>query len=74
MPTPAYLPAEKSLGCLHRAGLSRREAGFTGPTGRYTHQVDATNGDQRIVGRGATPAEAWYRAVEAVQACGMPAD
>jgi hypothetical protein len=73
MPNPTFPPAEKSLRRLHRSGCSCGEAGFTGSSGSVW-QVDATNGDQRIVGRGATPAEAWHRAVEAAAAAGMLTD
>jgi hypothetical protein len=59
MPKPTIPPAEQSYRRLRRAGWSTGEAGFSGPAGRYTHQVDASNGDQRIVGRGATASEAW---------------
>jgi hypothetical protein len=69
-----FPPANESLHRLHRSGWSCGEAGFTYPNGRYVHQVDASNGDQWIMGRGATPAEAWHRAVEAARACGMLAD
>jgi hypothetical protein len=50
------------------------EAGFSGPAGRYVHQVDGSNGDNRIRVEGATPAESWHRAVEAARACGMLVD
>jgi hypothetical protein len=64
------MTAEKSLHRLRRAGWSMGEAGFSGPAGRYVHQVDGRKGDQRIVGRGTTPAEAWSRAVKQAEASG----
>jgi hypothetical protein len=67
----AIPPAEESLKRLHRSGWSCGEAGFTHPDGRYVHQVDALKGDQPIRAEGATPAEAWWRAVEAAAAVGM---
>jgi hypothetical protein len=70
----AYPTAEESLHRLQRSGWSCGEAGFTYPDGRYVHQVDALKGDQRIRVEGATPAEAWHRAVEAAAAVGMLAD
>jgi hypothetical protein len=70
----AYPTAEKSLRRLRRAGWNCGEAGFSGAAGRYVHQVDGRKGDHQIVGRGATPAEAWHRAVEAATAVGMLAD
>jgi hypothetical protein len=63
----AYPIAEESLHRLRRAGWSMGEAGFSGPAGRYVHQVDDRKGDHQIVGRGATPAEAWWLAVEQLQ-------
>jgi hypothetical protein len=59
---------------LRRAGWSCGEEVFTYPDGRYVHEVDATDGAQRIVGRGGTPAEAWHRAIEAAAGCGMLKD
>ena len=73
MSNPELPPAEESLRRLHRSGCSCGEAGFTGTSGSVW-QVDATNGDQRIVGRGATPAEAWHGAVQATVAAGMLTD
>jgi hypothetical protein len=67
----AFPPAEESLDRLHRSGWSCGETGFTYPDGRYVHQVDALKGDQRIRAEGATPAEAWHRAVEAAAELGM---
>jgi hypothetical protein len=58
MPISAYPPAENSLARLHGAGLSCGEAGFTGSSGATVWQVDASNGEKRIVGRGATASEA----------------
>jgi hypothetical protein len=69
-----YPPPEDSLAHLHRSGWSMGEAGFTGSSGRTVHQVDGANGENRIRVEGATPAEAWRRAVEAAAACGMLAD
>jgi hypothetical protein len=40
-------------------------------SGRYIHQVDGSNGENELRVEGATPAEAWHRAVEAAAACGM---
>jgi len=74
MPEPDYPPAEQSLERRHRSGCSCGEAGFTHPDGRYVHQVDASNGGQRIRAEGATPAEAWYRAVEVARAHDVPQD
>jgi hypothetical protein len=74
MPHLAFPPAEESLHRLHRSGWSCGEAGFTYPDGRYVHQVDASNGEKRSRVEGATPAEAWWRAVEAAAACEMLAD
>jgi hypothetical protein len=70
----AFPPAEESLRCLHRSGWSRGEAAFTGSSGRVVWQVDGSNGENRIKVLSATPAEAWYRAVEAAAAVGMLAD
>ena len=70
----AYPTAEESLHRLRRAGWSMGEAGFSGPAGRYVHQVDGRKGDHQIVGRGAAPAEAWWRAVEQAEASGPLAD
>jgi hypothetical protein len=50
------------------------EAGFTDASGRYVHQVDGSNDQNRIHVEGATAAEAWHRAVEMAAACGMLAD
>jgi hypothetical protein len=74
MPDPSFPPAEESLHRLHRSGWSCGEAGFTYPDGRYVHQVDASNGTQRIRAEGATPAEAGWRPVEAAAARGMLVD
>jgi hypothetical protein len=74
MSDPAFPPAEESLDRLHRSCWSCGEAGFTYPDGRYVHQVDALKLEQRIRAEGATPAEAWHRAVEAAAAVGMLAD
>jgi hypothetical protein len=74
MPDPDYPPAEESLECLHRSGWYCGEAGFTYPDGRYIHLVDGWNGEKKFRVEGATPAEAWYRAVEAAAAAGMLVD
>jgi hypothetical protein len=47
---------------------------FTGSSGRTIYQVDGSNGENRLKVDGATPAEAWHRAVEAAAACGMLSD
>jgi hypothetical protein len=64
MPDPDYLPAEESLERHRSSGWSCGEAKFTNPDGRYIHQADGTNGENKIRVDGVTPAEAWYRAVE----------
>jgi hypothetical protein len=69
-----YPAAEHSLHRLRRAGWNCVEAGFTGSSGHSVWQVDGRKGDQQIVGRGATPAEAWWRAVEQAEASGPLAD
>jgi hypothetical protein len=71
MPRRAYPAAEEALDRRHRSGSSYCETGFTYPDGRYVHQVDATNGENKLRVEGATPAEAWHRAVEAAAAVGM---
>jgi hypothetical protein len=70
----AYPTAEESLHRLHRSGWSCGEAAFTGSSGRTVWQVDGSNGENRLRVEGATPAEAWWRAVEAAAAAGMLAD
>ncbi len=67
----AYPPAEESLHRLRRSGWSTGEAGFTGSSRRVIHQVDGSNGVNKIRVEGSTPAEAWYRAVEAAAAIDM---
>jgi hypothetical protein len=74
MPDATFPPAEESLRRLHRSGWSCGEAAFTGSSGRSVWQVDGSNGENRLKVQGATPAEAWYRAVEAAAAVGMLAD
>jgi hypothetical protein len=67
-------PPEKSLQRLHRSGWSMGEAGFTGASGCHVHQVDGSNGENKLLVRAGTAAEAWHRAVQAATACGMLAD
>jgi hypothetical protein len=75
MPDPhAFPPAEESLHRLHSSGWSIGEAAFTGSSGRTVWQVDGSNGENRLRVEGATPAEAWWRAVEAAAAVGMLTD
>jgi hypothetical protein len=74
MPDPAFPPAEESLRRLHRSGWSCGEAAFIGSLGRTVWQVDGSNGENRIRVEGATPAEAWWWAVEAAAGVGMLAD
>jgi hypothetical protein len=74
MPDPAFPPAEECLQRLRRSGWSCGEAAFTGMSGRTVWQVDGSNGENRIRAEGATPAEAWWRAVEAAAAAGMLTD
>ncbi len=50
------------------------EAGFAGASGRTVSQVDGSNGENKIRVEGSTPAEAWFRAVEAAAECGMLRD
>jgi hypothetical protein len=69
-----YPPAEDSCRRLHLSGWSCGEAAFTGSSGRTVWQVDGSNGENEIRVEGATPAEAWHRAVEAAAACGMLTD
>jgi hypothetical protein len=33
---------------LHRSGWSTVQAGFTGNSGRYVHQVDGSNGEKKL--------------------------
>ena len=66
-----YPPAEDSLARLHRSGWSTGEAAFTGSSGWTVWQVDGSNGENKIRVEGATPYEAWLRAVEAAAARGM---
>jgi len=40
----------------------------------YKHQVDGSNGENKLRVESSTPAEAWFRAVEAAAAVGMLAD
>jgi hypothetical protein len=63
MPDPTFPPTEESLERLHRSGWSCGEAAFTGSSGRTVWQVDGLNGENRTRVAGATPAEAWWRAV-----------
>jgi hypothetical protein len=74
MPDPDFPPAEESLHRRHCSGWSTGEAAFTGSSGRTVWQVDGSNGENRLRVEGATPAEAWWRAVEAAAAVGMMAD
>jgi hypothetical protein len=74
MPDAAFPPAEESLERLHRSGWSCGEAAFTGGSGRTVWQMDGSNGENRLRVEGSTPAEAWWRAVEAAAAVGMLAD
>jgi hypothetical protein len=71
---PDYPPAEESLGRLQRSGGSCGEAAFIGSSGRTVWQVDGSNGENKLKVQGTTPAEAWWRAVEAAAAVGMLAD
>jgi hypothetical protein len=43
-----YAPAEASYHRLHRSGWTTGEAGFTGSSGRYVHQVDGSNGENKL--------------------------
>jgi hypothetical protein len=72
--TGAVPPTEQSLHRLHRSGWSTGEAAFTGSSGRTVWRVDGSNAVNRFKVEGATPAEAWWRAVEAAAAVGMLAD
>jgi hypothetical protein len=45
MPNLSYPPPEESL---RRSGWSCAEAGFSGPAGRYVHQVDGSDGENRL--------------------------
>jgi hypothetical protein len=67
-------PADDSLHHLHRSGWSTGEARFTGSSGPYAHQVDGSNGENKLRVEGARPAEAWHWAVEAAAGCGMLSD
>jgi hypothetical protein len=69
-----FPPSEESLDQLRRPGWSCGEFGFAGPAGRYVHQVDGYNGENKLRAPGATPAEAWHQAVQATTAVGMLAD
>jgi hypothetical protein len=66
-----YPLAEESVQRLVRSGWAIHEAPITVPSGLTVHQAGGANGENRIVARGATLAEAWYRAVQAAASCGM---
>jgi hypothetical protein len=68
-----HSPAEDSYHRLNRSGWSCGEAAFTGSSGRAVWRVDGSDGENKLRVEGATPAEAWHRAVEAA-ACGMLSD
>jgi len=63
-----FPPAEDSL---HRSGWSTGEVVFTRSSSRTIWQAHGRQGENEIRVEGSTPAEAWYRAVEAAAACGM---
>jgi hypothetical protein len=69
-----FPPAEDSVRRLHHSGWSAGEAAFTGSSGRTVYQVDPSNGENKLRVEGVSPAEAWWRAVEAAAACGMLRD
>jgi hypothetical protein len=56
---------------LRRAGWSIGGVAFHDGVGGLVWLVSATNGENRVVARGATCAEAWRRAVEQARELGM---
>jgi hypothetical protein len=56
---------------LVRSGWTMRKIRFEANSGRMVWRVGGHNGENEITSEGATPAEAWHRAVEAASACGM---
>jgi hypothetical protein len=69
---PAHFPpVEESYARLHRSGWSLGGTTFTSASGGTVHQDDGSNGENRIRVEGASPAEAWHRALEAAATCGM---
>ena len=65
-----YPDVDESFDRLHRAGWSLGEYAL-GPPHAPAWCVEGQNGENRIEGRGATLAEAWWRACEAAWAAGM---
>jgi hypothetical protein len=61
-----YPPVDESRSRLHRAGWSLGESVFGS-----TWQVDGTNGENRLLARGASQAEAWDRACLLARELGM---
>jgi hypothetical protein len=67
-------PPEESLARLRRSGWSLGETAFFTEVGGVVYQVDGSNGENKILVRGATAREAWWRAIEAAAAVGMLVD
>jgi hypothetical protein len=64
--TPSYPFVDESRDRLHRAGWSLGEIAFG-----TTWQVDGSNGENRILARGRTQREAWWRACLQAREVGM---
>jgi hypothetical protein len=62
----AYPPVDESRDRLGRAGWSLGEACFGG-----TWQVDGRNGENRLLGTGASQEEAWWHACCQARAVGL---
>jgi hypothetical protein len=65
-----FPPTEESIVRLRHSGWNTGETAWH-TAGGIVYQVDGSNGENRIRVEGATPREAWHRAVEAAAAVGI---
>jgi hypothetical protein len=66
-----YPSAQESIQRLIRSGWTMCQLTYEGNSGYVVWEVSGSNGENQISILGASPEEAWHRAVEAAAACGM---